>query len=497
MCLCTLFSFSRSRQKERRERNSLEVSSAPTIRMRDGDSAGDAPGPSTPGPSGDVAKRGSITGCFVKISKEEFLQANRSAGENGSSSSSSPSCRPRPDYKSMDVAADVDDHEEDPDFDKDGDDGGARKRRTRSAQPAPKRQKAERKKVDKCHHCRQPIDDPDKLTFYEGHPEGAKMEVEALFDDTLTVEYIEGEALDERNDYRLTGFTFYDREGHVVPFGSGLVERNAELLFSGYVKPVYDDNPSLDGGVAVFDGGPINEWWTTGFDGGERHLIGVSTELAHYYLTAPSDAYAPFMEDVDRKVFVAKLVVERLLEARETMENVEHEDLLHMLEGRAPPGSDKKFTNDDLVKYSEFIVDQVYNFEEAGDDDEDAWMMESPCIKEIITISGIKRNRSRGGSGGGRIRSGGALSAQQKMKKAVFTKATTTPLVRFVFESFFKDQIAEDGKKIQGPRKRRCGKCDGCLAPNCKVCSHCLDMKQYGGKGTGKQVGNNFLFVAI
>ena len=32
-----------------------------------------------------------------------------------------------------------------------------------------------------------------------------------------------------------------------------------------------------------------------------------------------------------------------------------------------------------------------------------------------------------------------------------------------------------------------CGKCDGCTRPNCRKCSHCLDMKKYGGSGRLKQ----------
>ncbi len=504
----------------------------------------DAAGPSTSGSSmagssGDK-KRGKITGCFVKVSKEEYLKAEENRAENkvkvngvhddkkdkvqnsdvtlevngdakeeagpstGSTNgvSSGSSIRPRPDYKSMDVQAEVDDREEDPDFDKDssmaevGSSSSGRKRRScagASGVNGPKRQRkgagGERKVVPKCAHCRQPIEDPDKLTFYEGHPNEAKMEVEALFDPALQVDFIEGSQLDDRPEYRLTQFTFYDREGHVVPFGSGLVERNVELLFSGYIKPVYDDNPNAEGGVAMCDGGPLAEWWAAGFDGGERHLVGVSTEYAHYYLTAPSPAYEPFMEDVDRKVFLTKLIVERLVEARATMENVEHEDLLHLLEGRAPPGyPDRKLSNDDLVKYADFIVSSVYSYEEAGDEDEETWMMDLPCIQEIINISGLKRNRVREKGSRVRIRVTGAESAAQKMRKAVFTKATTTPLIRLVFETFFKDQIAEDGKKSGGTRKRRCGKCDGCLVADCKKCSHCLDMKKYGGKGTGKQV---------
>ncbi|OXB52588.1 hypothetical protein ASZ78_016903, partial [Callipepla squamata] len=70
----------------------------------------------------------------------------------------------------------------------------------------------------------------------------------------------------------------YDKRGHLCPFDTGLIERNIELYFSGAVKPIYDDNPCLDGGVRAKKLGPINAWWITGFDGGEKALIGFTTE---------------------------------------------------------------------------------------------------------------------------------------------------------------------------------------------------------------------------
>lgn len=39
----------------------------------------------------------------------------------------------------------------------------------------------------------------------------------------------------------------YDKHGHLCPFDSGLIEKNVELYFSCVVKPIYDDNPCLDG----------------------------------------------------------------------------------------------------------------------------------------------------------------------------------------------------------------------------------------------------------
>lgn len=117
----------------------------------------------------------------------------------------------------------------------------------------------------------------------------------------------------------------YDKRGHLCPFDSGLIEKNVELYFSCVVKPIYDDNPCLDGmktffknfknenfnvgckmyfspscplqpsrfilvivcgvlfisflsgGVPAKKLGPINAWWITGFDGGEKALIGFTT----------------------------------------------------------------------------------------------------------------------------------------------------------------------------------------------------------------------------
>lgn len=39
----------------------------------------------------------------------------------------------------------------------------------------------------------------------------------------------------------------YDKRGHLCPFDTGLIEKNVELYFSCVVKPIYDDNPCLDG----------------------------------------------------------------------------------------------------------------------------------------------------------------------------------------------------------------------------------------------------------
>ncbi|KFM81900.1 DNA (cytosine-5)-methyltransferase PliMCI, partial [Stegodyphus mimosarum] len=53
----------------------------------------------------------------------------------------------------------------------------------------------------------------------------------------------------ERPQHKITDFTVYDRNTHLCPFDAGLIERNIELYLSGVVKPIYDDDPSPEGGV--------------------------------------------------------------------------------------------------------------------------------------------------------------------------------------------------------------------------------------------------------
>ena len=62
------------------------------------------------------------------------------------------------------------------------------------------------------------------------------------------------------------------------------------------------------------------------------------------------------------------------------------------------------------------------------------------------------------------------------------------------FESFFKDQLADDGTAAKGRRKRRCNMCEACQMEDCGQCAHCKDMKKFGGSGRGKQVRHDFSF---
>ena len=76
--------------------------------------------------------------------------------------------------------------------------------------------------------------------------------------------------------------------------------------------------------------GPINEWWITGFDGGEKVVIGLSTAYADYILMEPSEQYTSFMTAMTEKVHMSKAVIEFLSDESDST----YEDLLMRLEVR-------------------------------------------------------------------------------------------------------------------------------------------------------------------
>lgn len=47
-----------------------------------------------------------------------------------------------------------------------------------------------------------------------------------------------------------------------------------------------------------------------------------------------------------------------------------------------------------------------------------------------------------------------------KVKKAVYSLAATTPLVRNIFENFFPEQLEKDAAKQNTIRRKRCGVCE-------------------------------------
>ncbi|OAD61349.1 DNA (cytosine-5)-methyltransferase PliMCI [Eufriesea mexicana] len=325
----------------------------------------------------------------------------------------------------------------------------------------------------KCEYCCQKLASID-IKLYPGHPNGAVEEMIALTDPRLSLftgEEVMVHESDERPQNKITHFCVYDKNGHLCPFDTGLVEKNVVLYFSGYMKPIYEENSCPEGGVPTKDMGPINEWWVSGFDGGELALVGFTTAFAEYILMEPAETYASFMDSVKEKIYMSKIVIEFLLDEV----NPTYEDLLNKLQTIVPPKGLSRFTEDSLLRYAQFVCDQVISFDTSAGP-EDPLLITSPCMRALVTLAGVTLNK--------RIALRRTQSKDQKNKKITWTKATTTKLVNNMFETFFSDQIATNNdKEISGPKRHRCGVCETCQQPDCGVCTACKDMIKFGGSG--------------
>ncbi|XP_014661569.1 PREDICTED: DNA (cytosine-5)-methyltransferase 1-like [Priapulus caudatus] len=327
----------------------------------------------------------------------------------------------------------------------------------------------------KCKQCRQLLDDPD-LNLFTGDPDDAVEEFVALTDERLSLFTGNEETIseyDERPQHKLTEFSVYDKNTHLCPFDSGLIEKNVELLFSGYIKPIYDESPAVEGGISTRNMGPINEWWTAGFDGGENALIGFSTAFADYILMQPSEAYAPYIDAVKEKIHLSKCVIEFQVNNMDAT----YEDLLNKIQTTVPPAGKTSFTEDSLLRHSQFVIDQVQSYDDAAEEDE-SLLITTPCMRSLIKLAGLTLGNRRVGRRGG-IR-------KEAKKMAGPTKAQTTPLVTQVFELLFKGQI-DEGKAAKAPKRRRCGVCEICQLPDCGKCTACKDKTKFGGSGKLKQ----------
>ncbi|XP_047387721.1 DNA (cytosine-5)-methyltransferase 1 isoform X2 [Sciurus carolinensis] len=369
---------------------------------------------------------------------------------------------------------------------KDEDEKEEKRRKTTPKEPAEKKMTRNKIVVNpkvqppRCIECGQYLDDLDLK--YEQHPPDALEEPQMLTNEKLSIfdENESGfESYEALPQHKLTCFSVYCKRGHLCPIDTGLIEKNVELLFSGSAKPIYEDNPSLEGGVNGKNLGPINEWWITGFDGGEKALIGFSTSFAEYILMEPSPEYAPIFGLMQEKIYISKIVVEFL----QGNPDATYEDLINKIETTVPPSAINlnRFTEDSLLRHAQFVVNQVESYDDAKDSDEQPIFL-TPCMRDLIKLAGVTLGQRRA-----ERRQTIRHSAKEKDRGP--TKATTTKLVYQIFDTFFAEQIEKDDRedKENAFKRRRCGVCEVCQQPECGKCKACKDMVKFGGSGRSKQ----------
>ncbi|XP_077290001.1 DNA (cytosine-5)-methyltransferase 1-like [Arctopsyche grandis] len=329
--------------------------------------------------------------------------------------------------------------------------------------------------IERCHLCDRNLNDPE-LKFFYGHPQNAVEEYIALTDENLVLASgDEGDIMD-RPHVSITGYSIYDKEGHLCPIDGGLIETDVRLYLSGYLKSICSDSPDIDSdSVPVKEVGPIIEWGIHGFDGGKNNCIIISTEFGEYNLLKPSTEYSCLMDDLYEKISISKVTVEYLEEYHYLLP--EYEDLLLVIKESTIPELDNKMITEEMLhKHAKFICDQVVSLEvhEEGEDP----LITLPCMRELVKLFGIKFGKNH-------VKT--KIKYDKKPARHTWTKATTTPLVRKTFEMFFSNQLDKLSEKNLVLRRKRCGICDHCQKPDCGQCSSCRAMGKFGGAGKTKK----------
>lgn len=122
--------------------------------------------------------------------------------------------------------------------------------------------------------------------------------------------------------------------------------------------------------------------WISGYDGGEKGLLGFSTACAEYVLLEPSPEYEPFMKIVRQKMLLSKIVIEFV--ANEFWENPTYEDLLERLQSSGQPDMSEEL----LIRHAQFVCDQVMSLD-AQDEDEERPLITAPCMRALVKMAGV------------------------------------------------------------------------------------------------------------
>jgi len=274
----------------------------------------------------------------------------------------------------------------------------------------------------KCKLCRQ------KETENVDIPPNAVDECVALTHNVLANIYTDGGSI----QHNLTNYSIFDENGHLCSIDSGVIERNINLYLTGFIKPINDNDPSIENGVAVSELGPILEWWVSYGGGDSFHVvIGVSTDYADYFLIEPHTNFKKYTTSVTEKIHLSNFVIESMLDS--INEDPTYEDILDNISKCNNPVTNNKFTEEDLLSYADFVLDQVVEYD--SNDTHTLPLAETQCMKTLTELSGVdksitvpyKRVNNR--------------AAKQPKYDRKFSKATTTELVKDVFESMFGNQL--------------------------------------------------------
>lgn len=286
----------------------------------------------------------------------------------------------------------------------------------------------------RCKYCRQT--EPENVYI----PSNAEPECIVLTNEILANIYTDKLDVITHN---LTNYSIYDENFHMCSMDSGIMEKNVPLYLTGYAKPIYDNSSCIEKGIAATELGPILEWWLSSYDGGSRIIIGISTDYADYLLIEPHPSYKKYMTSVIEKIHLSKIVIENILDNQES-DDPTYEDVLNYIVNSVNPATGNKFTEEDLIAHAQFVLDQVIDYD--LNDSYHLPLADTQCIETLTELSGaakpVKAPSRILQRAGHRTR-----GVKTNIGKREFSKATTTELVKDVFENMFAAQLDNDDKE--------------------------------------------------
>ncbi|KAL5240708.1 hypothetical protein ACI65C_008118 [Semiaphis heraclei] len=244
--------------------------------------------------------------------------------------------------------------------------------------------------------------------------------------------------------HNLINYSIYDENGHMCSIDSGMMERNVNLYITGYVKPIYNRSLDIKGGIACM-AGPILEWWLSSYDGGDQALIGINTEYADYLLLEPHPNYKKYMTSVIEKINLSKIVIEKMLDNHESDDST-YEDILNYVVTSINPATGVTFSEEDLITHAQFVLDQVTDYDSTGM--YDFPLSETQCVETLTQLSGATKSVNVPTRRLGRLGQG-TICIKTDFSQRKFSKATTTELVKDVFENVFAAQLDIDDKESE------------------------------------------------
>lgn len=232
-----------------------------------------------------------------------------------------------------------------------------------------------------CDQCDNPIDECINLNVDDDENKGELFleEAIALADPKLT-QFFESQ-IEDSLELNVTNYCLYDANYHLVSIDSGLIESDKPVYLKGYLKPLTDtDDGPNEGSVATCGIGPIDQWWISGFDGGERVLIGVESPLCRYNLLLPHPRYKIICESIGDKIMATKHIIEWI----ECNPESNCSQLVQHLTVKCP-----KLKLSRLYQILPFILDQIQSYDESASPEE-LKLFETVAIQELIESASQK-----------------------------------------------------------------------------------------------------------